>query len=998
MTNIVETLHYIEGAALKFRDPEAAVGVIELLRQSDLNAEFFFTKLQDPCWIENLRGRGFFEATPDKRTNEDGSVSHPHSPALAALARLAPVVQKTAVAIYSRIDTKGNVAVADQVLRGIAEIKNPDLIPGLVPVVCRYLSPASQSTWIWLNSILRAWLEAGARDPLIEILATILDLSLGASNRRSQESWHVSEIDREIIAPLSHQWPEKLMECVFLALCRWAAAARREERVSEQGALPGEKDLVDPDCDLPNTYWLESFKVGFLNRPDPKGIIGHRLFVIGRQAFESSNQESHANFDTLLRSDRWQLFQRIRWQLYADYPTKSHDLARKDTLERIPLMGLARCYHNYEFAQMLEAHAQTHAAAFLKPDEVDSFVREVLSGPRGTNGATADADYRDHFQRRQLHPIRSLLDGEGLAVYDRLSRGKRELKQPDYKPISSGVGGTVQFVPPKRADEMHSMSDEELWTFLNTWEPTQRFPDPDNWLVEEDAGALGFKFSEYLETHPERFLPERRWWENLRRPAMLYKPLERATQRIGKKLNDGESPPLAPSEADWRNWFAIAAWITEQRPIVPAEEADKTERPSQEQLDWNWPRIVVVKFLTTALESVFDIPEEVRPNIGRLLRKLVEEDDPCLAAKDRPWIDDWLNTAINSVRGTALEGLIDLAVSQKKENAEVGPEPWIFEVIKGSLRHPDQSPAVFAILGARTGLFLHLFGKGLGDATELLLPPDRHDCGAAFIMAHYHYHSALPSILKHLPALPNTALKCLISLTEENEERRRARKDYGGKLGFHFAFYYWNNSFESEEAGDAILDRFFKVAAPGSRGMTVGEIGRIFESANREPQNDALFERVTKLWDRRLSYIEQLINSRLQPATDFQDELSAFTDWMACECFRFDWRYDRTMRAINRLEKSPQVYSLIETLDRISGSGEHLHEAMMILFAVIGKAGDELRWAYREERLKPVLRRGLSSTHAETKKLAEEIQESLLRHGCFEYLDLEENNPAVDPQ
>jgi hypothetical protein len=104
------------------------------------------------------------------------------------------------------------------------------------------------------------------------------------------------------------------------------------------------------------------------------------------------------------------------------------------------------------------------------------------------------------------------------------------------------------------------------------------------------------------------------------------------------------------------------------------------------------------------------------------------------------------------------------------------------------------------------------------------------------------------------------------------------------------------------------------------------------------------------------------------------------------------------LRAIDRLEKSPQVYSLIETLDRITGSGEHLHEAMTILHAVTSKAGDEVRWAYREERLKPFLRRGLASANADTKKLAEEIQETLLRHGCFEYLDIEEKNPAVDPQ
>src|ERR1043166_7746438 len=225
--NTVETLRLLEAAALNFEGPARAVSTVELLRRDELNAHFFFTKLQDPRWLHHLYGRGFFESTPDKRVNEDGSVSHPSSTALAAIARLAPSEQELAARVYSQANPKENIAVADQVLRGIAELNDLDLIPSLVPVVGRLLGSFSQATWLWLDSILKTWLKAGATDCLTTILGMVIDRCL--SDRQSVERWQIVEIDAEVLAPLSEEHPEKVADCLFLALCRWAAAERRTE-------------------------------------------------------------------------------------------------------------------------------------------------------------------------------------------------------------------------------------------------------------------------------------------------------------------------------------------------------------------------------------------------------------------------------------------------------------------------------------------------------------------------------------------------------------------------------------------------------------------------------------------------------------------------------------------------------------------------------------------------------------------------------------------------
>jgi hypothetical protein len=76
---------------------------------------------------------------------------------------------------------------------------------------------------------------------------------------------------------------------------------------------------------------------------------------------------------------------------------------------------------------------------------------------------------------------------------------------------------------------------------------------------------------------------------------------------------------------------------------------------------------------------------------NRLLGRLVAEVDEQLS-KNANSFGDWLTTAINSVRGTAVEALFSLALRQKNAGKEI--EPWIFETLRSRLESPDESPAI----------------------------------------------------------------------------------------------------------------------------------------------------------------------------------------------------------------------------------------------------------------------------------------------------------------
>ncbi len=152
---------------------------------------------------------------------------------------------------------------------------------------------------------------------------------------------------------------------------------------------------------------------------------------------------------------------------------------------------------------------------------------------------------------------------------------------------------------------------------------------------------------------------------------------------------------------------------------------------------------------------------------------------------------------------------------------------------------------------------------------------------------------------------------------------------------------------------------------------------------------------VCELWDRRFGRIEQELASQRIDPSNVKSELSAFIDWLGIEGLPFDWRHDRILRAIKHLEKAPGAGFTIKTLEEISSNPVRLQASLQILNALLSKDSQELRWTYQTKYLKPILLRGSNSDNSETKKLAEGAQETLLRQGQFEYLDL---TPEADAQ
>jgi hypothetical protein len=978
-TELIEKIKLFESLLLNYLTPCTAAQQKELLelmaapansetfaRVSDLilhktaNFTFFFDKLENPDWLLLLDQKGLFKNLPGPEPTDNGRIMYRHHLPLMVLTRLAGSVPQVVTGILVKLRLPDNPYVGDQILQCASKIRDPACIQQLHPVIAQLAENSTSTSWLWIQELLKSWMELKVFPEIFAILRAYLNSAVDKSFEQHRDvsgTWLAKQIDEKYLEELTRLNSIEIATIVFQALCKWVEQEREKHNESEIGD------------DAPFSYFVEDFKSSPLEHQGIEATLAKRLFSAAEQIYLRGDLAAIDQLDKLLSSNPWQLFRRLRWQLYADFPTLTLERARAEVLQRIPFLNeidYGRGSHDYEFAQLLLAHAKQHGDAFLSPNEVEQFANAVLKGPIDKDGKLLEGD-NNFFYRTQLWPISSLLRGEQLTTYRVFVPDDSQINITSFKPFSSGgvSGGFVASIAPKQAEALESMNDEELWNFLNTWEPKAGYEyNSTGKLQHENVFELATKFAELVEKLPQRFDPAAKWWKNINRSEVLDKFLDRAADRVSKKPNDEKTSALTPTESEWANWFGITQWVMAQP----------------------WPRHASSRFLRNTLKSECVIPDRYFPEMPELLRQLIVEVDPQLSANKNSF-GDWHTTAINSVRGKAIEALLNLASRQK--NADKKIEPWIFELIRSRLELPEESPAIFALFGTNLRFLIHLFRQELKDSPSLLFPPDRPEHRSAIITAHFKYDQPWNAILEIFPKFLNDALDILETMQADtkDDDAKQNRRDFGSRLGTHIACYYWSGSFATDSDGEVVLDRFFDVASRSTRATLISQIAWIWEKHNGEPSDEKVIGKVLRIWERRYAQIEKKLKLD-DVSSEYDGELAESIDWLSCECFPFEWRFNHAKLALKRLKKAPQAYRLMKAITEYSVVPERLESMLDLFKALLKKQSGELRWSIQFKELAPVISLGLASDKSSTKKLAGECKDLLLRMGFSDFLNL----------
>lgn len=940
-------------------NPEALARVNELISHKGANYVFFFDKLDNPSWLRPLEQQGHFADLPQPEPISDGRIAYRIHVPLITLAKLAARAPQDVTSILIKLKLPDNSRVGDQIIQYMSKIRDTTCIQQLRPLIAQLGENSTRTSWLWIQELLKSWMELKVFPEILAILEAYVNSAIDKSLERNHDvsgTWLTKQVDEQCLADLTPQHPSEVARIMFFGLCRWVEHERQKYNKSEIGD------------DAPFSYFVEDFKDTPLEHREIEAWLARRLFLAAQQIYLQGDLAAIDRLDQLLRSNPWQLFRRLRWQLYAEFPSLTLNRARADALQRIPFLNeidYSRGSHDYEFAQLLVAHTKQHGDAFLSPNEVEQFFSVVFKGPVDKEGKLLEGN-NDFFYRKQLWPIASLLRGEQLASYRVLVPDDSKIILGSFKPFSSGgvSGGFVASKAPKQADELGAMKDEELWNYLNTWEPKAGYEyDSAGKLHHENVFELAAKFADLVHILPQRFNPAAKWWENIKRVEILNKFLDLAADQVSKKQKDKETPLAAPTENEWASWFGITGWVMTQ----------------------SWPRHAAVRFLHCALKSDYVIPDCYFPAFPNWLRQLIQEADARLSGHNS--FNDSLTKAINSVRGEAFEALLGLASRQKKAGKQI--DPWIFELIRSRLTLPEESPAIFALFGANLNFLIYLFRQELKEWPSLLFPADRPEHRSAAITAHFTYGQPWNVIIEIFPALINDALGVLDAMRAgaADDGAKQNYRDFGSRLGTHIACYYWCGSFATDLEGQTALDRFFDVASKSTRSALVSEIGRIWENHTGEPPDPKIIGKVLHIWERRFAQIEKKLKID-NTSSEFDGELAESIDWLSCECFPFEWRFNHAKSALKRLKKAPQAYHLLKAIAEYGVMPDRLESMLDLFKALLKKTSDELRWSIQFKDVAPIISLGLASDTPSTKKLAEECKDLLLKMGFSEFLNL----------
>lgn len=993
---IIHDLKFLEQAAKNFSKTENIARVLFLIKSGNPFDQLFFQRLADPAWLPILKASGIFSNLPYGENNDDGTVTYPRSTALRGLMNLSKVRPKEVIEIIEEIVIPLNPSIKDQMMAILAEIDDPTVTNRILCLTSKIILAEPYSNLVWIEQILGKSLKHQFYNEVLHVVSSIIDVTLSAieKNPKIVDTWQIGEIDKNIVAPISEVIPLQVCQIIFPAFVRWTEIERKRERESSNKyleAVLGDSNYLNEE-NSPSSYWLSDFHGSVIGSHDIEAIFAYRLFSIGAQLLKKENYDEYQKFDQALRSNPWNLFARLRWQLYADFPSLTLKEARFDTLERLQNLGQYTEFHGYEFAQLLQVHAETNGNNFLNAEEVERLIKIISLGPICENGERENDDQSaKSFQFKQIYPIKRLLTSEQLDWFQSIEPDSHIIDVKSYKPFSSGEARFIESVAPSAADHFPSMTDIELWNFLNTWIPEQKNPDPSKWWIEQDVNALGKKFAEYVDQDKVRFQNETHWWENIDRPVILSKVLDQAMVQLSELKNSSQQSSASVTANDWGNWFGVCQRITElAQQSGNARNIAKNENPHSDQ-DRHWPCMVVIRFIQMALNGNPPIREDLARKSSRILKELISKTDERLENVIQPSMGDWQSTAINSVRGSAVECLLDYARFCKSNLGNQEVENWIFPFLRERLSERSESPAVFAILGSKLRLFTFLFSDNIKVNADLLLPGPTVEHRNAFLLAHFRYDNPMPLILECFPEFTRYALDCLNAVNNETQKELPPRGDFGARIGTHLGFYYWNQSYPSNEIAAETMDRYFLTASANQRSAFIRDVANIFSNVDASSIQAQLIINTTEIWDRRYEQINQMIQAEKLTWKAVQPELSSFINWIGCECFPFDWRYSRTRQAIAHLETTPNMHGVLKLLESYSSDDTRLQASIRILHDLLSKEVRQDIWSFREDSIKAILSRGLSSQNSENVELATQTQEKLLHLGLFEYLDIKIN-------
>ena len=949
--------------------------------KKEIDRQYFFSRLNNPLWLEPLYDRGYFNKPPGMKQLPDGYVQYPHWPELGYLVNIATEATDKIVDIVLSLPKTDNPRVYEDVLSIALKLDRKNSAK-LYPKLIEYIKLDNQFLAHRYPELLNYWTEQGNVTLALNMVKLIVPFkedpkakykhrlrkkrpnSTGSSLESAPHfgEWEYQQILESGVRPIAEHEPFLLAQLLINVVTDMIHLDIHPEDI-EKGR--------DEDY---SEIWCR-----YLDRPDndyhtPKEVLVHTLTHVCEKVYSEAS-ESCVALDQELKNHRWNIFNRLRQHLYALYPNdQSLPWIRQQIIEHD---DYSKWDHHYEFQLMIRKACEHFGARLLCKEELKDIFDAILRGPSkkdfrewlGESYTEDDFQQRQrHFHHKQLRPFYSVLSPEVKLYFDDLE-GKtnaESIEDENYAPYGEVKTGTVSYQSPISNEELEGLPDEDIFTYLNNWNEEHR--NKDNWLIEVNISALANVFQSFFK---EKILQDESrfpfWIENrgrIKRPIHITAMLKAMHELIKEKnFNNIDQ------------WLNFGIWVLSLTNSEKVEDQPEPSKESSSYPDWSSSRQAVVDLIDSCVNKEVNAPIEAREDIAGLLKLACTQLDWRLD-QGKPVLlncDDPITEAINNIRSRALRSLINfsfwvrsyLPKDDLQEMTEILNERITDANIP--LTRPEK-----ALIGMHYGNLCTLNPVWAVQHVKTFFPQENTKEWQNAFGNFIRYNRPMKLAFEILRSEYEFAIERLNTLAVEEE--KGSSKDLVNKLGQHlFTYYLWDVYPLSGD--ESLLEPFYTKTQddPTPWGHLFNHIGRLLRNSGKHLDKE-LTARIIAFFDWRFEIGETL-------------ELQEFTFWLEAECLEPEWRLLTYSKILDHKHVNGRMLSLhVRTLNKLST--EYLALALECFTKITNAMEQGTQMYIIADDAKAILRMGLNSEDSITRNNAKHARENLLRLGRLDYMEI----------
>lgn len=949
--------------------------------KKETDRQYFFSRLNNPLWVGPLRERGYFNNPPGVKHLPDGYVQYPHWPELSYLVAVAEEATEQVIEIILSLPKTDNPRVYDDVLAIAIKLegkKSAELLPKLAEYV-RLDNPFLAHRY---PELLQHWADQGNIDEAIEIAKLLVPFQEDPRARDKQQlrknkpnssgtsleptprfdQWEYQQILEKGVRPLAEHEPYLVSRLLIDAVASMIRLGMHPEDF-EKGRDEDYSEIWCRRLDKPDRDYQ-----------DVKEVLVQTLTYACEQAYGKAPESIDA-LDQELRNHRWKVFKRLRQHLYALHPNDQ-------TLPWIRELILgnddySKWEHHYEFQLMIRKASENFGSRLLYEDERNGIFDAILSGPSKEDfrewmgdrySEEAFQQRQRYFHRMQLRPFAELLSGEVRVYFDELEgEGQVEAVTDDsYSPYGGVTSGTISYRSPKSSEDLESLTDEELLTYLNEWDEEHR--DKDNWLIEINISALSSAFQSLFKEKIVHDGERLAFWmmnrDRIERPVYAAAMLKAIIELVKEK-----------KFGNLVQWIEFCSWILSHPDSKRVEGQPEPRDESRDHPDWGSSRRAVVDFIDTCVNKDTNAPVTQRNGLSELLQQVCNQfdwrlDHDCPVLLNR---DDKITEAINNTRSRALVSLVNFGFWVRRHLPEDNL-PEVTGILEKRTADDAEIPLTRpekALLGMHFGNLCALNWFWAGQQREVFFPQGNEAIWRDAFGSFIRFNRPVKLTFEILRGEFEYAIESLSILTAEKDNG----KELVDRLGQHlFTYYLWEVYPLSGD--ESLLERFYDKTNDDRKrwAKLFDHVGRSLRNSGKH-LDKALTDRIIAFFDWRFEAAEPL-------------ELQEFTFWLGAECLDPVWRLHSYSKILDLGRGKGVTLSLqVRALNNLFP--DHLALAIECFVKITDAMNQDTQMYILSDEAKSILKAGLSSEIPKIRGNAERARENLLRLGRFDYLDIE---------